>query len=229
MNNRTLKKKILNTLESESFENNLTSLLAIPGRKAVNPLFSFFCSGSEIVKWRAVTAMGLVVSNMVDEGEVESARVVMRRLMWSLNDESGGIGWGAPEAFGEITSRSRLLAEEFSNILVSYANPQGNYLEHEILQRGLLWGLGRLAGARPRLVAPAFAFLPPFLNSKDSVKRGLSVWIIGFLKDGSMLPYLEQMVSDQGQLILYREMKFEAVSVGRLAREALLKQAKQTS
>lgn len=25
---------------------------------------------------------------------MDSARIVMRRLMWSLNDESGGIGWG---------------------------------------------------------------------------------------------------------------------------------------
>jgi hypothetical protein len=45
--------------------------------------------------------MGEVMAHLADK-DMESARVIMRRLMWSLNDESGGIGWGAPEAMGEI-------------------------------------------------------------------------------------------------------------------------------
>jgi len=43
----------------------------------------------------------MVISNLTEK-EMESARVIMRRLMWSLNDESGDIGWGAPEAMAEI-------------------------------------------------------------------------------------------------------------------------------
>ena len=45
--------------------------------------------------------MGAVVANLAEK-DMESARVVMRRLMWSLNDESGDIGWSRPEAMGEI-------------------------------------------------------------------------------------------------------------------------------
>ena len=45
--------------------------------------------------------MGVVVAGLA-EHDMESARVVMRRLMWNLNDESGGIGWSSPEAMGEI-------------------------------------------------------------------------------------------------------------------------------
>jgi len=36
--------------------------------------------------------------------------------MWSLNDESGGIGWGAPEAMGAIMARHTGLADEYANI-----------------------------------------------------------------------------------------------------------------
>ncbi len=226
MGNRTLKKQILEYLESGSFENSLAELLMIPGRKAVNPLFSFFCSGMDNVRWRAVTAMGAVVSKMVADGEVESARVVMRRLMWSLNDESGGIGWGAPEAMGEITARNRLLAEEYGCILISYLNPEGNFLEHEILQRGVLWGIGRLAVARPQMAAQAAGFLPPFLKSIDPVKRGLAVWTAGLLKIGELLVCLEQLTGDEERLSLYREMQLEVISVGRLAKEALKGQMK---
>ncbi len=102
--------------------------------------------------------MGMVVSNLADH-DIESARVVMRRLMWNLNDESGGIGWGSPEAMGEIMARHSRLAQEFASILVSYINPDKNYIEHEILQRGVLWGIGRLAYERPEFVKDSEHFL----------------------------------------------------------------------
>jgi hypothetical protein len=153
----------------------MTALTAFPARRAVNPLISFFCSGDSLLRWRAVSGMGVVVSGLA-EAEMESARVVMRRLMWTLNDESGGIGWGAPEAMGEITARHAGLAAEFASILVSYIRPDGNFLEHPVLQRGLLWGLGRLAHARPQAAADAVPFSAPFLNSPDPSHRGHAAW-----------------------------------------------------
>ena len=81
-------------------------------------LFSFLCHHDQKIKWRAVTAMGMVISNLAEK-EMESARVIMRRLMWSLNDESGGIGWGAPEAMAEIIACHQGLAEEYTHILIS--------------------------------------------------------------------------------------------------------------
>ena len=61
--------------------------------------------------------MGALVFSLAEQ-DMESARVVMRRLMWNLNDESGGIGWGSPEAMGEIMARHSGLAEEYSKISV---------------------------------------------------------------------------------------------------------------
>ncbi|NIR18057.1 MAG: HEAT repeat domain-containing protein, partial [Desulfobacterales bacterium] len=72
------------------------------------------------VRWSAVKAMGRVVAKMADE-DMESARVIMRRLMWNLNDESGGIGWGSPEAMAEILTCHDGLAKEYAHILISYA------------------------------------------------------------------------------------------------------------
>ena len=57
--------------------------------------------------------MGAVVAHLAEK-DMESARVVMRRLMCSLNDESGGIGWGAPEAMGEIIASHEGLASELT-------------------------------------------------------------------------------------------------------------------
>jgi hypothetical protein len=93
---RAVKQIVLDLLKSDDFDQKEDELRRLPGRQVINPLFSFLCHSDQKVKWRAVTAMGVVVSDLAKK-DMESARIIMRRLMWSLNDESGGIGWGAPE------------------------------------------------------------------------------------------------------------------------------------
>ena len=175
MNNRKLKTVVYQLLSENDFKQSLEAIRRMPGRKVINPLFSFLFHGTPSVKWRAVSSMGKVAADLY-ELDMEAARVVMRRLMWNLNDESGGIGWGSPEAMGEIMAQSAGLADEYVDILLSYINPAGNYLEHELLQRGVLWGIGRLAHARPRLVEHGIDLLIPFFSSQDDYLRGFSVW-----------------------------------------------------
>ena len=153
---RNLKREIRLALCSDDIITAMDFITKMPPKRAVNPLFSFLCSLDERLKWRAVTAMGQVVSNLA-ETDLESARVIMRRFMWHLNDESGGIGWGCPESMGEIMARCERLADEYGCLLISYIQPEGNYLEHEILQRGVLWGVGRLVHSRPQFLKDAAA------------------------------------------------------------------------
>jgi hypothetical protein len=220
MGYRELKTHIGHLLCQDDFENALEAISRIPGRQAVNPLFSFFYSTEEQIRWHAVTAMGAVVGRLADSS-MESARVVMRRLMWNLNDESGGIGWGSPEAMGEITAGHRSLANEFGGILVSYINPAGNFLEHEPLQRGSLWGVGRFAHARPVLARSAAPFLPAFFESPDPYLRGTAVWTAGPILDDALRPLIENRLSDEAPLRLYRQMRMTATTVGNLAHAAL--------
>ncbi len=220
MGNRQLKKKILALLKNEAFEKSLQEICQIPARQAVNPLFSFFYNPDELVKWRAVTAMGAVVARLAHK-DLESARVVMRRLMWNLNDESGGIGWGSPEALGEIMARQDRLAKEYAGILVSYINEAGNFIEHEMLQRGVLWGLGRLAHTHPELVQDAPAYLLPFMRSEDAVHRGLAVWVAGAIPSEITQPLLKHLVTDEARVKIFINMQMMERSVGQLAVEAL--------
>ena len=217
---RELKTRIGHLLAQDDVENALEAICRIPGRQAVNPLFSFFYSTEEQIRWHAISAMGVVVGRLAGTA-MESARVVMRRLMWNLNDESGGIGWGSPEAMGEITAGHPGLANEFACILVSYINPTGNFLEHEILQRGSLWGVGRLAHARPPQAAPAAPFLPAFFDAPDPYLRGTAIWAAGPILDDALRPLVETRLSDKGSLRLYRQMRMTDVTVGELARAAL--------
>ena len=220
MGGRQLKKKILQLLQEDDFVKNFAEMRRLPARRVVNPLFSFLCSLDEQIKWRAVTAMGKVVADLA-ASEPESARVVMRRFIWQLNDESGGIGWGCPEAMAEAMAGNERFAGEYGRILVSYLQPDGNYLEHEMLQRGLLWGIGRLAHSRPQYLTDAATFLPPYLASADPCLRGLAAWAAGPLGGAKNIEQLNRLAGDPANLGLYRDGRLMTCSVGRLAREAL--------
>ena len=148
---KKIKIKLQELLEKNDFENNIQEIHVYDERKLVNALFSFLCSTDKKIKTNAVTAMGEVVSRIA-EADLESARIIMRRLMLNLNDESGGIGWGAPEAMGEIMARNEKLANEYYKMLISYTPGGGNYLDFEDLQKDVIAGLKRLSRVRPNLV-----------------------------------------------------------------------------
>jgi len=215
MGGKKLKKKILEILSHNDFEKGIVSISGFSARQVVNPLFSFFYSSDELVKWRAVTAMGLVVSNLADN-DIESARVVMRRLIWNLNDESGGIGWGSPEAMGEIMARHEGLSKEYYKILISYIIPDGNYIEHEILQRGVLWGIGRLAHARSHLVKDFAHLLCNYMESSDPALRGLAAWTAGLFDCKTTSRLLKRLENDQAKLTFYLDGTLEELTVAQL-------------
>ena len=192
---RDFKRKVIDLLKADDFAGVLETFRSCPARRVINPLFSCLCSTEPQIKWRAITALGAVVANLAQD-DMESARVVMRRMIWNLNDESGGIGWGVPETMGEVMARHKGLAREYVNILVSYICEDGNFLEYEPLQQGVLWGLGRLAQTSPELLQDAGAHLHPFLSSEDATLRGLAAWILGLLggpqHESELEPLLER-------------------------------------
>jgi len=217
---RALKKRLFRFLQSDEFTENLDYLKEPHPRRAINPLFSFFHNREPLIRWRAVTAMGVITAALADT-EMESARVIMRRLMWTLNDESGGIGWGSPEAMGDIMARSHDLACEFGCILVSYIREEANYLEHPVLQRGVLWGLGRLGHVYPEYMRVAAPTFQPFLTSEDPYHQGLSAWALAPLADETAAPLLEGLTRDETTITLYTDMRLITITIARLAREAL--------
>ena len=148
---RKLKPVIFSILKSDDFEKNLSKIHDLPGQKTINILFSFLCSAETEIKKRAVRAMGELVARIADE-DLEGARGVMRRLIWSLNEESGWIGWGSAEAMGEIMARNDTLAHEYHNMLISYITEGDNYLLYDKLRAEVVVGLKRLAEVRPELV-----------------------------------------------------------------------------
>ncbi len=138
-------------LEQDDFDHNLKDIHQFPPLKVVNALFSFLVTTNQTIKIRAVIVMGEVVSKLAEK-DIESARIIMCRLMLSLTEESGGIGWSSLVAMGEIMARSEKLAEEYHKILISYTEGGGNYLAFEESQKDVISGLQRLAEVHPNMV-----------------------------------------------------------------------------
>jgi hypothetical protein len=216
VSHRRLRRTLQGLLAEAPLAAVLEALAPVPARQAVNPLIGFLCDGRERVRWRAAALLGHVVADLARR-EPESARVVMRRLMWSLNDESGGIGWGAPEAMGAIMARSALMAREYARILVSYVRPEGNFLEHPMLQRGVLWGLARLGQAREECLAGVGGALVPFLCGADPVCRGLAAWAARSTGAALYGPHLARLAGDPTPVRVYIEDEFHDLTVAQLA------------
>ena len=217
---REIKKIVGELLASRDIAGAIQTILNFPPKQVINILFSFLLSTDPILKWHTVTAFGRVVAEMAGR-EMESARVIMRRLMWQLNDESGGIGWGCPEAMAESLALHQDLAREFGLVLVSYIKEDGNYLEYEPLQEGALWGVGRLSLVNPQLTKSAAPHLLPFLESKNPTLRGLATWCLGLLGERQSQVHISKLLQDHEQLGIYRFQKYQIITVSRLAKEAL--------
>ena len=127
---RSLKKEIFDLLRSDE---KLVRLTSFPKKRTVGHLIGLLSYPDERIKRRAISALGILVPEIADE-DMESARVIMRKLMWNLNDESGGIGWGIPEAMAEIMLNHAGLRREYLHILKSYGKGGGNYLDYKPLE-----------------------------------------------------------------------------------------------
>lgn len=233
MSCRKNKGEILALLGRGDLAATMARLAQLPPKDVINVLFSALCREEAHVRWHAVTCMGEAVARLAGE-DMEAARIVMRRLLWSLNDESGGIGWGAPECLAECMSLSPPLAREYAHMLISYMREDGeeicqdgNFLEHPLLQRGLLWGVARLAGFEPALLNAKGAAndLPKYLLSPDPEIRGLAVLALGSLSPVFSCPELRGMATDEAAFSLYRNGEFFLVRVGELVRQVLAVEA----
>jgi hypothetical protein len=217
---RRMRQQVGVLLGLPDYKTSIEEICRFPYRQVVNPLFSFLYSLDEPIKWRAVSAMGQVVTRLAEE-RMESARIIMRRFIWNLNDESGGIGWGSAESMGEVTAVSQALADEYARILFSFIRPDENYIELEDLQAGVLWGIGRLAYARPGYLQEAPPFLCAYMRSARAQLRGLAAWAAGALPLQATRTHLESLRTDSGALSLYRGGTLQRLHIGELVASIL--------
>ena len=229
MSRTAIKRAIIKLLKEQNLAVIEQELFQFPETGLLNSLFTCFCHADEPVRWHAVSGFGLVVAEIA-ERDLEKARTVMRRCLWMLNDESGGIGWGVPEAMAEVMYHHQRLAEEYIHMLVSYTvddGPEqfqdGNFLELELLQQGVLWGLGRVAPRYRELLMEKNIGdnLSIYFDSPDSQVRGLVFRLAGSLRLARFRAQLSLSSADQAPFRYYDQGVFQDSEVATEAGLAL--------
>lgn len=220
------KKTLKNYLMQDNWRDYLPEIIG-GANSSVSPLFALL-PGEHILSHRAAYALGRTLAHLADT-DPEKARIAIRRFMWHMNEESGNIGWGIPEAFSESLVASPLLAREYRNILVSYIIDLGhddNYCDNDALRRSCYWAIGNFAASRPDLAEKARPWLVKGLSDRDNICKGLAAWALGQLKaELSDVPALERLARAnlEDECEVYEDHKIHKSTASGLAREALAK------
>jgi len=151
---RDLKTSLRALLADDNWSARAKELDTRPPALLISPLIACLPLGDPAAT-RAAKILGRQVARLADEPDGnEQVRNIIRRLMWHMNEDSGNIGWGIPEAFGEILAARRDIASTYSRILISYVIDTGhadNFCEHPPLRRSCYRAILRLIEAWPDL------------------------------------------------------------------------------
>jgi hypothetical protein len=166
-----------------------------------------------LIAWRAVSALGLAAGTIADR-DPEYVRVHLRRLMWLLSDESGGIGWKAPEAMGEmIRSRPHLFCE-FIPILIAVLDMEPEDVPS--FRAGTLWALDRLAQIVPERISPAAHLILPCLHDPDAQVRGLALLCLSQIKHPVSRQDLEMLLRENKPVLFYQDGQMMELNIAQL-------------
>jgi hypothetical protein len=189
------------------------------GTKLLRRITAGLCSSDPRQKWRAVFAMGVVAGS----GGFPTDKITERisRFLWALNDESGDVPFGIPEALGEILAVRPELRSRYIAILVSFL-VQEELVQTGPILAGAIWALGR-AGVPDReereRTQPG---LSAALAADDPYVRGVALWAAARLGLAVSLDgEIRDLVGDGDTVCLLIDGAIEEMRIGDLARQVL--------
>lgn len=207
MMSRVAKEEVITLLEEQKYDE--LAQLVLRKRGVLRYLNRLLYDTERLVRWRAITGMGVVADRLSDK-DPEAVRVILRSLLWTINDESGGIGWSAPECIGEIIYRRPEMFEEFASVIISNA-------DEEMLRRGVVWAAGRIAQARPELVEEDLPKLAEFLDDPDPVLRGYTLRLLKIMGKKPDFQRYSHLLDDASPIPLYEDGILKETTVADLA------------
>lgn len=164
-------------------------------RGALRLAFSLTFEQDELLRRRAIEAVGIIAGYLAqtDRGVV---RDYLRRLLWLMNDESGGLGWHAPEAIGEILVNVPELIGEFAPLLP-------HYLSEEPFEAGTHRAIHRVTEIKPQVFVPYLADFRRSLDDPDPAIRALGAGIVLAVDPAGGRAAVEQLRHDGHPFTIY--------------------------
>ncbi len=221
---RQLKSKINDILQINEWFDALSNVIMIQKASVVSSLFSFVYNPNPIIKWHAVSGFG-ILTKILSENDTEKIRIILRRCIWMLTEESGGIPWGIPEVIGEILANNERMASEFSNMLFSYVyNSEGpeNYLEHTPLRTGVYWGIYRLSQSNPKIIKDYKYIIEQRISEeKNLIIIAYLLLVINKAEFIELKDFLNNFSNDNREVEIYSNNSFQKMTISSIANKVL--------
>jgi hypothetical protein len=141
---RQIKRQVRDLVERNDIEG-LRAMLQ-DSQRVLSALFSMTYDKSSLVAWKAIKAYGLLLVTLADK-RPEKATEQVKRLLWSITEESGGLGWAAIEILTEAVCNSNGKMNGLVPLLIQYA-------EEPPFVPSVLYALRRLTECLGRLPWP---------------------------------------------------------------------------
>jgi HEAT repeat protein len=182
-------------------------------------LLGLLYSEEELVRWRAVTLLGLIAA----DGETDLAPSV-KKLLWFLNEESSTIGWCSAQAIAEIYRNNPGMARDAIRVVLHLSDdPELSEPANRNtpILAGSIWAIGILAEVEPALVSEMGPALMEFLKDPDPSVRGFSAWALGRMGFLEAEERLMALAGDDSLINLYEDDSLKNITVARAAEDAL--------
>lgn len=185
--------------------------LALEDRRTLNVLMKFSYDKGSLETWRAIRAMGVAARALLPR-DYDFLRETTRRLLWSVTEESGCMGWSAPEMMGEIISTDPRRFGDLIPILVSM-------FEEEIFRAGVLYVLMKVAEAAPELPLAYKETVLEALSDENPLVRFYALRVVKMTGMKEAREKVKNLAAETSSAKIYDGKDFETVEIGSLAEE----------
>ncbi len=170
----------------------------------------------EGLRWSAIETAARLMKSWWDSGKEEKVRIYIRTLFWSLNDESGGIGWSSAQTIAEIIALNPVLIDPYGSMMIAHC------IDEPPLLKGCFWGIGRLGVLIKKALMSFREEILSVFAIDDSDVLGTAVWAMGEARFTPSLPFIETLRFRKEPVLIYRDGIFLQKSLGEWAEEAII-------
>lgn len=188
--------------------------LALIDRRVLRILLGLLYDAEDYAHWLAIDAIGRYGGRTAADNP-EKARDLIRRLLWTLNDESGGTPWGATGAIGAVIAARPDLFAGYLSMICPLHDDVNIYPE-------FIWSVAAVSRARPDLAGEYVPFLLDALGHAAAGIRGYAARCLGVLRAPEAAAALEARLDDFAEAAVYEgDGVYRRRAVGAIAAESL--------
>jgi len=216
-----MKQAVTQALEVSDFEKVLT--LALAERRILSVLIRLAYHKDTLLGWRAITAIGKIATVYL-RSNADYLRETARKLLWSLTDESGGIGWSAPEILGEIVSADPVKFSDFVPLIAEVFS-----IEEKVFRPGVLYALKRIAETSPEAVACYHELVWEGLADENPLARAYALlllprikWIAKTSDQDEIGQRVNRLLNDYSEVWIYENDNFNGMLIKDIAKSIVV-------